>query len=182
VELNRIGGFPHDMFATGDRLYISDPVNGYQVADVREPSAIRMLGSFTYPLQYAHSSAVGTFGGRTIAFEGGEGPGDHLRVLDVTDPAKIVKIGEFQLRPEISIHNMVLVGKKLYLSWYQEGVRVLDVSNPTQPTQAAYYNTWREPSWGPGLYLHGAIGIRVPGDGFIYAVDTQRGLLVLREQ
>ncbi len=182
VELNRIGGFPHDMFATGDRLYISSSFDGLVVADVSDPNAIRTLGSFTYPLQYAHHNAVGTFGGRTIAFEGGEGSGEHLRVLDVTDPAKIVKIGEFQLRPEISIHNLVLVGKKLYIAWYQEGVRVLDVSNPTQPTQVAYYNTWRESAGEPGYYFSGAIGIRVPGDGFIYAVDTLRGLLVLREQ
>ncbi|MCY1075102.1 hypothetical protein [Archangium lansingense] len=34
-------------------------------------------------------------------------------MLGVTDPANIVKIGSFRLRPEISIHNMVLVGKKL---------------------------------------------------------------------
>ncbi|WP_375769011.1 hypothetical protein NR798_46320 [Archangium gephyra] len=182
VELGRHPGYPHDMFATGDRLYISNSGEGFVVADVSNPGDIRALGTFTYPAQYAHHNAVGTFGGRTIAFEGGEGPGEHLRVLDVTDPANIVKIGRFQLRPEISIHNMVLVGKKLYIAWYQEGVRVLDVSNPTQPTQVAWYNTFRETDADPGHYYAGAFGIRVPGDGFIYAVDSWRGLLILREQ
>jgi hypothetical protein len=28
----------------------------------------------------------------------------------------------------------------------------------------------------------GAIGIRVPGDGYVYVVDMTRGLLVLREK
>ncbi|MFY0527469.1 LVIVD repeat-containing protein [Archangium gephyra] len=182
VELGRYASNPHDVFATGDRLYISNGPYGFVVADASNPSDIRELGSFSYEPQYAHHNAVGTFGGRTIAFEGGEGPGEHLRVLDITDPANIVKIGEFQLRPEISIHNMVLVGKKLYIAWYQEGVRVLDVSNPTQPTQVAYYNTWRETDEDPGHYFSGAFGIRVPGDGFIYAVDSLRGLLILREQ
>jgi hypothetical protein len=182
VELGRYPGFPHDMFATGDRLYISNGFEGFVVADVSNPSSIRALGSFTYPRQYAHHNAVGTFGGRTIAFEGGEGAGEHLRVLDITNPANIVKIGEFQLRPELSIHNLLLVGKKLYISWYQEGVRVLDVSNPTQPTQVAYYNTWRETGADPGHYYSGVFGIRVPGDGYIYAVDSSRGLLLLREQ
>lgn len=182
VELGRYEGFPHDMFAIGDRLYVSASWDGFVVADVSNPSDIRTLGGFTYPFQYAHHNAVGTFGGRTIAFEGGEGPGEHLRVLDITDPANIVKIGEFQLRPELSIHNMVLVGKKLYIAWYQEGVRVLDVSNPTRPTQVAYYNTYRETEADPGHYFSGAFGIRVPGDGFIYAVDSWHGLLMLREQ
>ncbi|WP_395835048.1 LVIVD repeat-containing protein [Archangium violaceum] len=186
LELNRYspdGALPHDMFAIGDRLYVSAMLSGFIVADVRNPHDIRTLGQYTYaPPQYAHHNAVGTFGGRTIAFEGGEGPGEHLRVLDITDPAHIVKIGEFQLRPEISIHNMLLVGKKLYVAWYQEGVRVLDVSNPTKPTQVAHYNTYRETEADTGYHYVGAIGIRVPGDGFIYVVDTWRGLLILREQ
>ncbi|WNG41253.1 hypothetical protein F0U61_51835 [Archangium violaceum] len=185
LELNRYapnGALPHDMFAIGDQLYASFSDSGFIVADVSNPSDIRTLGNFTYPNQWAHHNAVGTFAGRTIAFEGGEGPGEHLRVLDITDPAHIVKIGEFQLRPEISIHNMVLVGKKLYIAWYQEGVRVLDVSNPTKPTQVAHYNTYRESEADTGLYFAGDYGIRVPGDGFIYAVDSLRGLLILREQ
>jgi hypothetical protein len=187
VELNRYApyrGLPHDMFATGDRLYVNYAGYGYVVADVSNPSDIRTLGTLSHPdyYHYSHANAVGTFGGRTIAFEGGEGPGEHLRVLDVTDPANIVKIGSFQLRPEISIHNMVLVGKKLYVAWYQEGVRVLDVSNPTQPTQVAYYNTWHERDADPGIYFGGAFGIRVPGDGYLYVADSWRGLLILREQ
>ncbi|QRK11551.1 hypothetical protein JQX13_16635 [Archangium violaceum] len=185
LELSRYmpnSAMPHDMFAIGDRLYLSGSDLGFFVADVSNPSDPRTLGNFTYRFQYAHHNAVGTFGGRTIAFEGGEGPGEHLRVLDITDPARIVKIGEFQLRPEFSIHNMVLVGKKLYIAWYQEGVRVLDVSNPTRPTQVAHYNTYRATEADTGAYFAGAFGIRVPGDGFIYAVDSWRGLLILREK
>ncbi|WNG51713.1 hypothetical protein F0U60_52100 [Archangium minus] len=185
TEINRYaynGASPHDMFAIGDRLYVSTYDQGFLIADLSNPNDIRTLGQFTYPFQLAHHNAVGTFGGRTIAFEGGEGPGEHLRVLDITDPARIVKIGEFQLRPEISIHNMVLVGKKLYIAWYQEGVRVLDVSNPTKPTQVAYYNSFRDSEADTGRYFAGVLGIRVPGDGFVYAVDSWRGLLILREQ
>ncbi|WP_395835050.1 LVIVD repeat-containing protein [Archangium violaceum] len=185
VEINRYsynGASPHDMFARGDRLYVSTYDQGFVVADVSNPSDIRTLGQYTYPSQFSHHNAVGTFGGRTIAFEGGEGPGEHLRVLDITDPAHIVKIGEFKLRPEYSIHNMVLVGKKLYIAWYQEGVRVLDVSNPTKPTQVAYYNTYRDSEADTGDYFSWTFGIRVPGDGFIYAADSLRGLLILREK
>ncbi len=186
VELNRYSSadgfsFPHDMLAIGDRLYVNFADVGYDVVDVSDPTQLRTLGNFSYPYQYSHANAVGTFAGRTLSFMGGEGPGEHLRVLDITDPANIVKIGRFQLREPVSIHNMLLVGKKLYLSWYQEGVRVLDVSNPTQPTLAAYYNTFREADSTQSVYFEGAIGIRVPGDGYIYAVDTARGLFILRE-
>ena len=187
VELNRYSSedgfsYPHDMFAVGDRLYVNFSEVGYHVVDVSDPAHLRTLGNFSYENQYSHANAVGTFAGRTLAFMGGEGIGEHLRVLDVTDSANIVKIGRFQLRPAVSIHNFLLVGKKLYVAWYQEGVRVLDVSNPTQPTQIAHYNTFRETDPNRGeSYFEGAIGMRVPGDGFIYTVDTSRGLLLLRE-
>jgi len=174
--------YPHDMFAVGDRLYVNYAGAGYFIADTSDPSNPVTLGNYSYPGQYSHANAVTHMGGRTLSFMGGEGPGEHLRVLDISDPTHIVKMGEFQLRPAVSIHNMVLVGKKLYLSWYQEGVRVLDVSNPTRPTQVAYFNTYRENDPLRGGYYDGAIGIRVPGDGYIYTVDTGRGLLILREK
>jgi hypothetical protein len=59
---------------------------------------------------------------------------------------------------------------------------VLDVSNPTRPRQVAHYNTFREtdPDRTDSI-LDGAIGIRVPGDGRVYLVDTSRGLLIFDE-
>ncbi|WP_233582420.1 LVIVD repeat-containing protein [Corallococcus sp. CA053C] len=190
VLLNRITiatgedlfSYPHDAFAYEGRLYISHTNSGYVVADVSDPYQVRELGRYAYALAYSHASAVGTFAGRTIAFEGGEGEGTHLRVLDVTDPAHIQLIGEHRLRQSSSIHNMVLKGTRLYVAWYHEGVRVLDVANPTKPKEIAWFNNYRE--FDPGRQGHtyeGAIGMRVPGDGFIYAVDTARGLLIFKE-
>jgi hypothetical protein len=56
------------------------------------------------------------------------------------------------------------------------------VSNPTQPKEIAYANTFRDsdPGREEGLFI-GAIGIRVPGDGYVYVVDMTRGLLIYRE-
>jgi hypothetical protein len=178
-------GYPHDSFAYQNRLYINQMGQGYYVLDVTDASNPKPLGSYTYDAQVynpTHANAVGTFAGRTIAFEGGENVNAHLRVLDVTDPAHIVKIGEYSMRPQTSIHNMVLVGQRLYVAWYNEGLRVLDVANPTQPRQLAYANTFRESDPGiiAGLFS-GAIGIRVPGDGHVYVVDMTRGLLIYRE-
>jgi len=178
-------GYPHDSFAYENRLYINQMGQGYYVVDVSDASNPKPLGSYTYDAEIynpTHANAVGTFGGRTIAFEGGENVNAHLRVLDVTDPAHIVKIGEYAMRPQTSIHNMVLVGKRLYVAWYAEGLRVLDVSNPTQPQEIAYANTYKDTDEGfsDGLFV-GAIGIRVPGDGYVYVVDMTRGLLIFRE-
>ncbi|QSQ23194.1 hypothetical protein JY651_50345 [Pyxidicoccus parkwayensis] len=172
----------HDAFAYQGKLYISHFEGGLKVVDVADPNDMKLVGTYTYPNTTAHHNAVGTFAGRTIVFEGGENHGAHLRVLDATDPAHIVKIGEFRMRPTTSIHNILLVGTRLYVAWYQEGVRVLDVSNPTKPRQVAYYNTHREtdPERTEDVF-EGAIGIRVPGDGYVYVVDSSRGLLIFNQ-
>ncbi|MFY2560154.1 LVIVD repeat-containing protein [Corallococcus terminator] len=175
-------GGPHDLFVYGERLYVNNAQGGYAVVDIARLDDMKLLGQYTYGDAFSHHSAVGTFAGRTIAFEGGEFAGSHLRVLDVTDPANIVKIGEHRLRPVSSIHNLILKDTRLYIAWYQEGVRVLDVANPTRPRQVAHYNVFREddPNRTDSL-LEGALGIRLPGDGYIYVVESARGLLVFNE-
>ncbi|QSQ17605.1 LVIVD repeat-containing protein [Myxococcus landrumensis] len=176
----------HDSFAYEDRLYVNQFSTGYVVFDVKDAQNPRQLGRYTFSVDgrepLSHASAVGTFAGKTIAFEGGEGAGTHLRVLDVTDPANIQLIGRYKLRQQTSIHNIILKDKLLYITYYQEGLRVLDVSVPTQPREVAYFNTYRESD--PGRtddLLDGAIGVRVPGDGSVYVVDITRGLLILNE-
>ncbi|MBN9681576.1 MULTISPECIES: LVIVD repeat-containing protein [unclassified Corallococcus] len=188
VEINRVplgagGSGPHDAFVYEERLYVSHTEAGYQAFDVADTKSVYPMGGYSFDGQNSHASAVGTFAGRTVAFEGGDHPGAHLRMLDVTDPANMKLIGEYALRPETSIHDIRLRGSKLYVAHYQEGVRVLDVSVPPKPREVAYFNTYRETDPDrTGSPLEGAIGIRVPGDGFIYVVDTSRGLLILSEQ
>jgi len=182
------GGFsggPHDVFAYQGRLYVSNAESGYSIMDLTDLNDVRHLGDYLRPDMlsgYAHHSAVGTFGGRTIAFEGGEFHGSHVRVLDVTDPANITLIGTHRMRSTVSMHNLLLRGHLLYVAWYHEGLRVLDVSNPTQPKQVAHFNTFRETD--PGRehsVFEGAFGVRIPGDGYVYLVDSARGLIIVNE-
>ncbi|RYZ37374.1 MAG: hypothetical protein EOO71_28295 [Myxococcaceae bacterium] len=175
-------GYPHDAFAYQDRLYVNHATTGYIVLDVTRPDVAPVLGTYTFAGQYSHANAVGTIDGRTIAFEGGERFGAHLRVLDVTNPARIRLLTQVKMRAETSIHNMVLQGTRLYVAWYHEGVRVFDVATPESPREVASFDTFNEfhPRSTDSLY-QGAIGMRVPGDGVVYVVDLSRGLLMFDE-
>lgn len=73
---------------------------------------------------------------------------------------------------------MQLVGDRAYIAYYQDGVRIVDLSDVTQPREVAYYNTW-EPT-APGDPFEGAVGISVVDD-LIYVADFNRGLFILRE-
>ncbi|NTX63501.1 hypothetical protein HUA74_22875 [Myxococcus sp. CA051A] len=164
------------------RLYVNHLRDGLQVVDARSGGGVQLLGRYTYPYANSRASAVGTFGGRIVAFESSLGVGARLRALDVSEPRNIVKIGEYGLRGVVSPRALELRGSRLYVTYHQEGLRVLDVSNPTQPREVAYFNSFRETDPGRGDALEeGATGLQVPGDGYVYVVDTSRGLLVLTE-
>jgi len=174
--------WPYSVLPVGNRLYISHFGLGVVVADVTDPTKPKQLGSFEWPNSASQSSQVMQVNGKTYLFAGDEDWDGHLRVLDVTDPAKISQVAELVGREEVSLHKLVLVGTHLYVSYYQEGLRIFDVSNPLHPVQTAYYNTWRASDVGRGdSFYDGVAGLQVPGDGFIYVTESARGLMIFRE-
>ncbi|MCP3144733.1 LVIVD repeat-containing protein [Pyxidicoccus xibeiensis] len=171
---------PLDVTAAGGRLYVSHWSYGLTVSDISTPAKPKLLGRFASAT--SRTTAVGTVGNRMLAFDAGEDWNAHLRVLDVAAPATVTQVGEFRMRPEVSIKALALSGTKLYVAYYQDGLRVLDVSVPGEIRQLGYYNTWRESDPGRGVsFLEGLNALRVPGDGYVYATDTSRGLLIFRE-
>jgi hypothetical protein len=179
-----VGDRPYDVAALNNRLYVSHWTYGLAVSDVTNPKQPKKLGNYKYSNATTRTAAVGVINGRTYAFEAGEAWGAHLRVLDVSAPDVIItQSAEFQLRPEVSIRSLTLSGTKLYVAHYQDGLRVLDVSNPNEPHSVGYFNTWRETDKERGAsFFEGISDVAVPGDGYIYAAETSRGLVILREQ
>lgn len=174
----------HDLTVDGDKLYVNYTTEGFVALDVSAGlEAAEEIGRRRSP--YSHASWSGFAGGRKILLHGDEGMtgigGAFLSVLDgdTASPTFMQEIGRYQSRPEVGIHNIQLVGDKVYLSYYQDGVRIIDLSTPTSPREVAHFNTWREESAYGGPF-EGAIGIRVVG-GRIYVGDMQRGLLILTE-
>lgn len=52
------GAYPHDAFAYEDRLSINNLGHGYEVVDVKDPTAPRHLGEYLYPGSASHANAV----------------------------------------------------------------------------------------------------------------------------
>lgn len=75
-----------------------------------------------------------------------------LRLFDVRNPESPVQIATFatpnartdrQAGPpdagHYSVHNPLVVGNLLYASWFSDGLRVLDISDPTRPREIASF-------------------------------------------
>jgi hypothetical protein len=75
-----------------------------------------------------------------------------VRVYDVLNPAqplliKSIKASDLGLNA-ITPHNPVVMGNKLYVSWYQAGLQVFDITNPADPRRIAQYDTF-QPAFAP---------------------------------
>ncbi len=170
----------HDLYVEPGRAYLDYWEAGLLIADVTDPARARELGRYdAYERRKSHSSWVTTIGGRKIAVHGDEDFGAHTRILDVTDPARITLLSEYSLRPEVSVHNIYAEGARAYLSHYQDGLRVLDLTDPQRPVAIAYFNSWSPERAEANSFYEGGIGLDKVGE-LIYLADTARDLLVLR--
>lgn len=179
------GAFLHDLFVDGNRAYLNSWNAGMVIADVSNPAAPRAVGTF---VGYgddtsSHSNWVTTIGARRIAAHGDEEWGSHLRFVDVTEGTGsfLRQVGEWQTRPEVSAHNIMAVGNEVFVAYYQDGVRIIDISDPASPRQTAWFNTWpgydRAYGWS---FFEAAIGIDLDlARNRIYVADSHRGLLIL---
>lgn len=176
----------HDLFVAGDRIHANNTTQGLVVFDVSDGLGNPVeLGRFR--LAYSHASWAGTIGNRQLILTGDEGMGTpvggaHLSILDgdPQSPTFMQELAKYQSRPEVSIHNFEVHGTKAYIAYYQDGVRIVDLSDPTQPREVAHYNTWVDET-AYGSSFEGAVGIRKVGD-LIYVADLARGLMIFREE
>lgn len=69
-----------------------------------------------------------------------------LRVYDIHDimsPVLVrsIKAGDLGINA-VTPHNPVVMGNKLYVAWYQAGIQVFDISNPSTPVRIGQYDTF----------------------------------------
>lgn len=121
----------------------------------------------------------------------------YMRVYDFEDPANPVQIGQFKTPNasgatdiaggDYSLHNNFLVGTDVYMSWYSDGVRVVDASDPADPVEVAYFvppagqNSVKPSQRGVLSNQTQVWGVVVDeATGLIFASDMNTGLWILR--
>ncbi|HEU0030758.1 MAG TPA: hypothetical protein VFQ53_08995 [Kofleriaceae bacterium] len=177
-------------FVAGAIAYASDVHgSGLHVIDTRDPARPRELAAETAVRGDAwHAPWLTVAAGKPIALDASLGRGSKLRLLDgeLAAPTFLSRIAEWTLRDadgaprDVSIHDIVAIGPRVFVAHQRDGVRVVDISTPAQPVTSAYFNTWLEGSGGAQPF-EGALGIDVDATRHrIYVADSIRGLVVLQ--
>ena len=180
------GSLVHDLSVADGVAYLNSWEAGLEVVDFNIPAAPQLLGTWDdTPANASHSNWTTTINGRKIAVHGEEAYGAHVDLVDIdpVSPNFMKPFASYKTRDHVSVHNIMVFGTKAYITYYQDGVRVLDISNPEEPVLAGYFNTW-DPQ-GPtssSAFFESAVGIDVDvARKLIFVADSPRGLLILRD-
>ena len=116
----------------------------------------------------------------------------YARIFDISNPASPVQLSTFKLPTttqfppgigDYTVHDPKVIGNTLYLSYYAEGVVVVDIARPAAPAMVAQFVP--EPAADPnGLFFPGeefpfVWGV-YPERNYVLASDINSGLWVFQ--
>jgi hypothetical protein len=111
----------------------------------------------------------------------------YLRIFDISDPANPKQVSTFATENTFneavatqgtwSVHNPEVRGSTAYLSWYNDGVRVLDISNPRVPREIGFWTGAGAPAAAPPVDIWSV----VPHGDLLLASDRNYGLYILKQ-
>ena len=114
---------------------------------------------------------VGQIGGTTaaVAVQGNYayvGDGPRLVILDVSNPTLPVVVGQTGVLPGL-VEGVALAGNYAYVADAGSGLRIIDVSNQSDPSEVGFYDT-----------SGSALGVALAGN-FAYVADYTGGLRII---
>ena len=173
-------GYCHDVEVYNNKLYCAAIYVGYfHIIDVSDKSnPVTIVSHFTGSEGIStHDVAVSE--DENYLFTGDENLGGHIKAWDISDYNNINLIDEY-ISPDWlnhSVHNLYIrPGTNfLIMSYYADGTRIVDISNPANMQEVAYYDM----SEVEGLYVSNWGTYAYLPSGYIISSDIEQGLFVL---
>jgi choice-of-anchor B domain-containing protein len=156
-----------------------------RVLDWTEKASPQVIAQIVYPdIGYPHSGWISRDGRFLFSMDELDerltGKNSRVRVFDVSDWSHPLLAAAWTSRTKSIEHNGYTRGDRYYMSHYERGLTVLDVSNPLTPVEQAFFDTFPA---GEGAEYHGAWGVYpyLPsGTILVSNIDGAGGLFVLR--
>jgi len=173
-------GYCHDIEVYNNKLYCAAIYVGYfYIVDVSDKSNPITLASHFTGSDGISTHDVAVTEDENYLFTGDENLGGHIKSWDISDYNNINLVDEYQTPDgaEHTSHNLYVKPGSNYLivSYYADGTRIVDISDPENMEEIAYYDM----SDVEGLYVgNWGTYIDLPS-GNIISSDIEQGLFVL---
>lgn len=173
--------YVHDCRVRNDTIWAANISDGrISIINAANKDSLKRITDWTNgPNPFPHNIALGP--GRKHMFVTDETltPPGKLKVWDVQNLSDILLLTTWvpNYSPNSVIHNIEIYGNKLVTAYYSAGVKVIDVSVPSSPVEAGWYDTYPNNN---GTNYEGCWGVYMLPSGKIIASDRTTGLYVLR--
>jgi choice-of-anchor B domain-containing protein len=172
--------YSHDCFTRGDTLYTADIYVGeFMIYDVSNKANPVFLGSQPTELSFTHN--VWLSDDSQILFTTDEKPNASVGAYDVSDPSNVIELDQFRplqtLGQGVIPHNVHVWEDYLIVSYYTDGLILVDGSRPENLIEVGNFDTYLTNSggfngaWGAYPYLP---------SGLILVSDINSGLYVFQ--
>ncbi len=148
----------HAMHIRGNRMFTSgwgnSTVRGrteiYDISDIgtQAPTLLGFIQDATSVTagNSMHSSWSSEDGNYLYSCRETDNGNADLRTYDISNPAQPLLVNRQSMNDlgldAVSPHNPVVMGNYLYVSWYQAGLQVFDLTNPAVPVRIAQFDTY----------------------------------------
>jgi choice-of-anchor B domain-containing protein len=167
----------HDVFARNDTVWVAEGTNGsFSMYDVTDKNSPVLILRHDIPAGgYVHNIWPTSEGRYAATTE--ETDFKTVKIWDVSDPGNVTLVSEY-LAPCNLAHNVHVKGNLLFISHYESGVRVVDITDPSMPEEVGFFDTFQR---GESPNFRGCWGTYpFTANGLFYASDIEGYLTVLR--
>ncbi len=190
--LSHYNGFSevHDTYVRNDTAYLNCGTNGLYIVDFKIPASPVILGSLpVYSDQgYNHSGWLNSTGDVYVFCD--ETYGREVKVCDVSD------FGNIQIQSTLTsgvsdssvAHNAFIKDNFVYIAYYNDGLQIFDISDPSAPSKKGYYDTYTPSqkddfrgAWGVYPFLPSGIVLVSDRNTGLYVFDVSEALMDVPE-
>ncbi len=153
--------YSHDNFARGDTLYSANLGQGAYITDVTDKQTPVTLGVQETSFDFCHNVWISDDG--QYMFTTDEKGNAFMDAYDITDPGDIILLDKYQpvdtRQTGVIPHNTHYLDGYNIVSWYTDGVKVVDSHKPDNLVEVANFDTYLGSStgfqgdWGAYPYL-----------------------------
>jgi choice-of-anchor B domain-containing protein len=183
ILIHSYNTYVHDAYIINDTAYLNCGGNGliiedFTLVDTLGDQPIQLASFNSYPdAGYNHSGWLNENKNIYAMFD--ENHGYDVKLLDVSDLSNISVLSVFNSgeNQQSMAHNGIINDNLLFISYYHDGLRVFDISNPNNPIQIWEYDTYSSTNYSG---YKGAWGVypNLPS-GNIIVSDMQTGLYII---
>ncbi len=166
----------HDLLVINDTAYVAGGSNGTRILDVSNKYNIETMAQFSLPDEYSHN-AFPTRDRQHLFLTDEVGPWGTT-VWDISDYSSISRVGQYTIHSFPTTHNLFIKENYAYISHYADGLRILEISDPTNITEAGFFDTYFEADSMNGFKGNWGVYPYAPS-GLIYLSDRNSGFIAV---